>query len=146
MEYPLIVRQQRGRRVYECLAGLIMLIVAASIYLRGSDYLRGGIAGFSAGLSLFCVATALYKFAAAVRTRVVLTREAIEVSRALGSRRLCRADIVGFRRESPRGRRRSSYLVLVPRDESQGTLALPRDLDVDAPVDLWLRGIPELDG
>jgi hypothetical protein len=99
--------------------------------------------------ALLCAAVALgalgaYLLLGGVRTRVVLTADAIESYGAFKVQRLARSDIAG--RRVLRLNYGQSVTQLIPREPGMKMLKLSTSsLKTDAALDAWLREIPDLD-
>jgi hypothetical protein len=89
------------------------------------------------------LAAGVWMMASALRTRVVLTADAVTVQGAIRTRQMARADIAGRRIVSLQYGQKIT--VLYPKEPRGPQFKLPQSLRTDAAWDAWLQAVPDLD-
>jgi hypothetical protein len=126
--------------------GLGLTIAAASLVAAtwiGFTSAEIGTRGIYVLACLVAAGGAAYTVLAAMRTRVLLWPDSLEITRALDSRRVPRAQIIGRRLIEPD--EGPAFVELETRHEYFQTLRIPSALQTDAHFDAWLAEIPDLD-
>jgi hypothetical protein len=112
-------------------------------------FLLGGqaqSAGALAGVTLLAVAVAAFgawMLAVMLRSKVVLTEDAVEVHGLVRVRRMARADIAGRRLLSMQYGQK--VLLLCAKDPRVRDLKIASSMRTDAVWDAWVRALPDLD-
>lgn len=84
-----------------------------------------------------------YVLLGSLTCRVILEPEAVTVRYAFSTRSLQRYEIAGWRATSPGKGAETTARTLVPRDDTQKSIAFPQ-MNADAAFSSWFVGIPEI--
>lgn len=98
---------------------------------------------FASAITLGFAGLGVYIVASALKYRVVLAEDGVELLQPFRSRRLSRAEIQGHRTLRPQQGPR--ILVLVPRNPAVRKLKISRILKTDPTFDAWVAGLQDLD-
>jgi hypothetical protein len=142
--HPRVYRLKPGRLRIAIGLGLTIaaaFLVAATWICFASTEI--GTRGICVLACLVAAGGATYMALAAMRTRISLWPDSVEITRALDSRRVSRAQIIGRRLIEPG--EGPAFVELETRHEYFQTLRIPSALQTDAHFDAWLAEIPDLD-
>ena len=143
-DFPRVYRTGgKGRTIYLSLG---LILIALSLF-GGVHFLRDTYDSATSGLFI-CICGAFlllgaYIVASALRTRVVLHADAIELHGAFTMQRMAREDIAG-RRLLPM-QHGPPVIKLFPRFTQVRAQTLTQYLKTDAAFDAWFAGIPDID-
>ncbi len=115
----------------------------ALVFLLGAPPRSSGALWALGLLVTASVAFGAWMVAATLRSKVVLTEDAVAVHGLLGVRRLARSDIAGRRLLSLQYGQK--VLVLSPKDPRARALKISSTLRTDAVWDAWINTLPDLD-
>jgi hypothetical protein len=141
---PRVYRLQPGKRRIAIGLGLTIaaasLVAATWICVASADV---GTRGIYVLACLVAAGGAAYMVLAAMRTQISVWPDSVEITGALESRRVSRAQIIGRRSIEPD--EGPAFVELETRHEYFQTLRIPGALQTDAHFDAWLAEIPDLD-
>jgi hypothetical protein len=143
-DYPRTYRMARW--VYWLVVPVGALFCAlgvALVVLLGDQLGSSGALGALALLVAASVGFGAWIIAATLRSKVVLTQDAVTVHGPIRVRRLARADIAGRRLLSLQYGQK--VLVLSPKDPRVHVLKISSSLRTDAVWDAWIGALPDLD-
>jgi len=143
-EYPRTYRAARWVYVLTIPVGLAFcgLGVALAFPLGGQAQSAGALAGVTL-LAVAVAAFGAWMLAAMLRSKVVLTEDAVEVHGLVRVRRMARADIAGRRLLSLQYGQK--VLLLCAKDPRVRDLRIASSMRTDAVWDAWVRALPDLD-
>lgn len=143
-DYPRTYRAARWVYLLTVPVGLAFCALGVALaWLLGSQTQSPGAL---AGVALLATAVAAFgalMMAATLRSRVVLSFDAVEVHGLIRVRRLARADIAGRRLLSLQYGQK--MLVLCPKDPRVRALKIASSMRTDAVWDAWVGALPDLD-
>jgi hypothetical protein len=151
LDYPRTYRASRWLRAFYVVFGGFLAIPS----LLGLGVLLYSVLGGQIKISVafgglaFCIFFALVgidTFLGALRAKVVLFEDRIEIQKTLRKYVLLRADIAGRRVHVRRVRGgKHRHLALVPRQADKAAIELDNNLKTDAFFKEWLDSLPDLD-
>jgi hypothetical protein len=103
---------------------------------------------WAALIAVLCGALGLYSLAFALRAATVFTTDAVEGRWPLGARTMRRAEIKGYRLETPGTRSLPPWTFKTMKLEPSGPQTRPLKIgrfQADAAFDAWFAGVPDLD-
>jgi len=137
--YPRTYRGSTVNRIFGFIATAILAAFVAVPLLAGVK------AHLSPGFLLLLampLSMALYVLAATLRSRLVLTADAIEVYGAFAMQRLARGEIEGRRTIQVKN---GTVTELIPSDLGEKSLRIPAQIVTDPVLKAWLASLPDLD-
>ena len=152
MDYPRTYRASCGlMRAFYVVFGVVLAVpcligLGALLYsvLGGQIKISVAFGGFA--FCIFFVWVGIDTFLGALRAKVVLFEDRIEIQKAMRRYVLLRADIAGRRvhvRTVRGGKHR--HIALVPRQADKAEIELDNNLKTDAFFKEWLNSLPDLD-
>jgi hypothetical protein len=151
LDYPRTYRASRGLRAFYIVFGgflAIPCVLGLGVLLYSVLGGRSKISEVGAGLAI-CFGFALvgiHMLLGALRAKVVLFEDRIEIQKAMRRHVLLRADIAGRRLEAHTVKGRTHHnIALVPRQADTAAIELDNNFKTDSFFKEWLNSLPDLD-
>jgi hypothetical protein len=144
--YPRTYRMKPGWMIFLVLLGVSCVGggMLGAWYFGSSHEMHGwGVATFFAGVCVLFVLLGAYLVIDTLKSKVIVSADAIEIHDLRPPRRLRRDEIAG--RRIVRTQNAPPALVLLPNRQDRKKLTLPQIIETDGAFDAWLGTIPDLD-